>query len=85
MESRSYLLRPERVEGQRGIAQFIPQSRGLLAEICLYSTIYVEDLSVYKIGGLGCEEYGGTCEVFGIAPTACGSLGVGDEAVEWML
>ena len=58
---------------------------GLFAEISLNTSINVEYLTVYKVGCLGCEEYGGACKVGGVAPAACGSFGIGDEAVEGVL
>ena len=60
-------------------------SRGLLAEVSLNTAVNVEYLTVYEIRCLGSKEYCRACKILGIAPTACGSLGIGDEAIEGML
>jgi len=51
----------------------------LLAEICLYSSVNVENLSVNEIRSLGCKEYCGALEVLRVTPSTCGSFGIGYE------
>ena len=58
---------------------------GLLAEVCLNSSVYIQYLTVNKIRCGGGKEYCGACEVLGVTPSACGSLGFGNEYVEGML
>ncbi len=58
---------------------------GELSEICLDTAVNVKDLTVYEIGSGGSKEYCRTCKVFGITPSACGSLRIGYKAIKGML
>ena len=54
---------------------------GLLSDISQDTSVYIEDVTVYRIRGFRCQEHCRTGKFFRSQPAACRSLGA-DERVE---
>ena len=57
-------------EAGRGLAICLVFLR-LLANVSENTAVDVKNVTVYKVGSVGSEEYGGTCKILGATPFAC--------------
>src|SRR6187549_3136824 len=46
-------------------------------------SVNIHDVSIHKVGSLGCQENHSTLEIFRVTP-ACSGCAADDELVEWM-